>query len=95
MTTEVLSRTMTFLLFAAAGYWLARRMAPPVRLNEWLVWILAVWAAGYLGIHMRLLSISDGLTLPLNNALQGFGVGVLASFLINEYRIHRPGPRAR
>ena len=79
MDAQTMTNIVNFALFAFVGVLLSRRVPAPRRWG-WVVGLLALVIAPYIGVSARLIDIS-GLVFFFNIALQGFVFGVLAGWL--------------
>jgi hypothetical protein len=73
---DMYSRLLTFAISMMIGFDLSKSMPRPKSINSWLVIILLVIIAGYIGMDVKLISIF-GYTLFLNEAILGLSSGLV------------------
>ena len=86
MDIELLSRLITYLVFGWVGYVWAKKLSPPARLIDWVLWLIALLLAGSIGVNTQLLNFF-GFTILLQDLLRAIVLGVLVNFLL---RLTRP-----
>lgn len=79
MDMTLLSRWITYVVFAWIGYSWAKTRPLPVRIVDWLLWLVALLLAG--GIKAQLVNIF-GFMILSQDLLQGLILGVLIGFLL-------------
>lgn len=88
MNTDILSRVITFVIFAVIGYLTVRKIALPPRSIEWFLWVFTLLMIGTIGVNTRMVDISGYFIMYLNNILQGLIAGLLINFIIRQIRLN-------
>jgi hypothetical protein len=86
MNTEILSRVIVFVLVAFLAALLSRRMVAPRQGWVWVVWLVLLVIAPYVGVSAKLIDI-QGLAIHFNNVYQGFIFGLLTGWLLKKQTI--------
>lgn len=84
MDIQFFSQLITFLVFGWVGYVWAKNLSRPVRLVDWLLWLIALVIAG--SIQLRIVDIF-GFTILSQDLLRALVLGVLLNFIL---RLTRP-----
>ena len=79
----MISSLVVTLVFAVIGWLIFRGMKAPKKWWAWVLVILAVIVASYIGTSIILFSF-PGFEVHLNDCLQGLGFGVIAGFVIKK-----------
>jgi hypothetical protein len=80
LMTIFLSRVISLVLFAGLGIGLARRQTAPHSKGMWIMLVLGLVTAEFIGVHTKLLAFGD-VGIYLNQALQGLFAGLLIGYL--------------
>ncbi len=78
---DTYSRLLTFAISLMIGFDLSKSMPRPKSINNWLVIILLVIIAGYVGIDVKLISAFE-YTLFLNEAILGLSSGLVLGLVL-------------
>ena len=87
---DTYSRLLTFAISMMIGFDLSKSMPRPKSFYGWLVIILLVIVAGYIGMDVRLISVF-GYTLFLNETILGLSSGLVVGLVLRM----RPKFKAR
>ena len=78
MVADVLSKVITFGVFGAVGWAIARRWRLPVPSRTWLLLIVAVFAGAFVGVNTNVVCLNAvGICMPLNWAIASCCLGLL------------------
>ena len=86
---------VTYLLFGAVGYPLARRVKRPVATITWVILCLSIVTLGFSGRGEIWLFAVDGFHIYLVNAVQAVVIGLFTGLLVREVRSRRKEIPAR
>ena len=86
MNAEPILRLVAFVVLAAVGYEISKRVPAPKRSLVWIVCLAATIMAGYVGVSARLFAV-QGLILYANNSLQGLGFGLISGWIAHTLTV--------
>ncbi len=81
---DTFGRMLTFAVFVVAGLDLSKYVPQPKNMYAWIALVLATIVAGYVGIHVSIVTIL-GFGVFLNMVLLGLCCGFIAGFLLRLY----------
>jgi predicted membrane-bound spermidine synthase len=86
---ELAAFFVTYLLFGAVGYPLARKFRTPVAPGTWVAISLSIVILGFSRRGEMWLFAVDGFHVYLLNAVQAFVIGILIGLIVRETRTRR------
>ena len=78
---DMFSRLLTYGIFVLAGFDLSKAVPRPKSPFSWLVFILAMILAGFIGMKVKLITVS-GYDVFLNEIILGLCTGFIVGFIV-------------
>jgi len=82
----IIALLLTYLVFGAIGYRIAKKFRRPIALATWVSVIVLTIASGFVMVSAILLGIDD-FKIYVNTTLQAIGVGIIIGLATRELRL--------